>query len=125
VTYRNLPDIPIGSRWQKTLPFRDETGAPADFAGWSGRMQIRDDFGGTLIATLRVGATPANTATNSGTITFPGDGNVVLYLPATFTALLSEYGAAVYDVELINPAAEPDRVLEGRVKITQEVTTDA
>lgn len=112
--------VPIGSTWESSWYVDDaDTGLPADWTGWSGRMQIRADYGGTLLATLKT------SGTRDGDLVFGDDGNLTATLPAAFTAALPETRSAVFDLELIDPAAKPYRVLEGKVRTTPEVTTDA
>lgn len=108
--------IPQGAVAEKAWSFEDADGGPADFTGWSARLQIRD--GGQLLATLR------NTGTRDGDITFDETGTVLASLPHTFTVGMSPTTSAVFDLELINGAGVVTRPVQGRVRIEGEVTTD-
>lgn len=110
--------IPQGATFEANWPADDaETGGPAEWTGWSARMQIRT-LTGEVMATL------ATTGTRDGDIELADEGNITATLPPAFTATMST-GRAVFDLEFTAPDASVWRVVEGAVTITPEVTTDA
>lgn len=110
--------IPQGATFETNWYADDaETGNPADWAGWTGRMQIRTSFDGDVLATL------ATTGTRDGDITLTVDGNITATLPWEYTATLSA-GPAVFDLNFTDPDGAIWRAVEGSVLVTPEVTTN-
>lgn len=107
--------IPVAGTFERTWCFDDADGGDPDWTGWSGRSQIRDGYGGDLLAEM-------STDGADGTVMLGESGNVTIYLPSSFTTDLSPTTTAVGDLYLTNPDGDAFRVLEFRVKITQEVT---
>lgn len=111
--------IPQGATFEANWYADDEeTGLPADWTGWSARMQIRTEFEGELLATL------ATTGTRDGDIVLGEDGNITATLPDTYTVTMSP-GGAVFDLNCIDPDGAAWRAVEGSVMTTPEVTTNA
>lgn len=92
-----------------TLP----NGSPANYTGYTARMQIRRDLDDDAVA---LELTDAN-----GRIELGGTlGTVRLLISAADTATLTRNG--VYDLELIDSGGEVDRLLKGIVTLDREVT---
>lgn len=107
--------VPQGATFRASWTLDDaDTGEPADWDGWSGRMQIRDNEGGLL-------ATFASQGSADGSLIFAADGNVTVTLPADFSATLTP-GYGVFDLKLTDPDGSAWRVVQGGVQITQAVT---
>lgn len=114
--------IPQGGVFEASWHVDDATtGLPPDWTGWSALMQIRAGYGGTLLATLssNIGA--------DGGIALEDAGNITARLESDFTSTLTPTtrSSAVWDLELTDPDGATWRVVEGKIAITPEVTTDA
>jgi hypothetical protein len=105
----------------------DPAVAPAGWPGsWTGRMVIRDYYGGTVLAVLD------STGDAAGTLqlaTATVDGQVVAAITPSVPAAVSSAWTwtdtpAVYDLELTD-GTRVIRLLEGTVTLSAEVTTDA
>ena len=58
-----------------------------------------------------------------GGITIGGiTGRIVVFVPASVTNSFSPTREAVYDLEFVDPAGKTSRVLEGRFRVTRQVT---
>lgn len=87
---------------------------PKPLTGWSARMQIREKLGDD---------TPLVSITSAAgdiTISIP-DARIVFTIDTATTEGL-DFIEGVYDLELVNPAGEATRVLEGKVFLSKEVT---
>jgi hypothetical protein len=88
--------------------------APIDLTGWTARMQIRSEIDSTTVL--------ISLTTENGGIALGDDaGTIELYISAEDTADI-DWDCAVYDLELVNIDDEPDRILAGRITISDEVT---
>jgi hypothetical protein len=104
--------IEQGATFLLTLIYQDDTGAPANLAGTTARMQLR---------TSKTAANPVmELTTENGRISISAAaGQINLQISATDTATLT--GSGVYDLELVNgPIVE--RLVEGTYTISAEVT---
>jgi hypothetical protein len=108
-------DITIEQGAGFSLPITYKPGGQtADLTGSTARLQVRPKVGSSekLIEL---------TTTNGG-ITLDGPaGKLTLVMSAAATAAL-KFARAVYDLEVVPPAAEPYRLLEGNVFLSREVT---
>ena len=90
-----------------------------DLTGYTARMQVRKYIDS---------ATPIATLTTENISTFriilgnadPVDGTINLFIRAEDTRAISTSG--VYDIEIISPSNEVDRILEGDFILSKEVT---
>lgn len=92
---------------------------PWDLTGYRARMQIRKYIESAQpIATL----TTENAATFRITLgdPTPTDGKISLFIRAEDTKNITTSG--IYDIEIISPTNEVDRILEGEFVLSQEVT---
>jgi hypothetical protein len=105
--------IPQGAYWERPLTIEDD-GVLRPLTGYTARMQIRDTHDG---ASSLIELTTAN-----GGIVLTDPGVVTLILTAVQTAALPRYWRGVYDLELVPPDGKVDRLLEGEVRISAEVT---
>lgn len=104
--------IEQGATYRKQFTWK-AGGVPVDLTGYTGRMQIRPDVtSSTIIADL--------TTENDG-ITIEANGVFNVFISATDTANLN-FDTAVYDLELIAPSGDVQRMLEGDVSLSLEVT---
>lgn len=110
--------IEQGATFKKVLTWKaGAVPAPVDLTGCTARMHIRGVITDTLpLITL---------TTENGGITLGGAaGTILLLITATATSAIT-WTAAVYDLEIILPAApEPEvrRLLYGPVVVSPEVT---
>lgn len=85
------------------------------------RSQIRDDYGGTLLASFQVGSITYDSGANKTLIP--------LFLTAAQTKLIPATEPTrywVWDVELVlGTGQDPLRIAEGKIEIDPEVTLDA
>ena len=109
-------DITIeqGATFSLPISYKDSTGSVVDLVsgdGYTARMMIKESAGGTAIISL----------TNSSGITLAASGNnIVIEISATDTAAM-DFDNAVYDLEIVS-GTEVTRVLEGKVKLSREIT---
>jgi hypothetical protein len=110
-------DITIeqGANLSLPLTWKDEAGSPINLTGYSGRMQIRENFDSEdYIVSL--------TSDVGGGITLGGAaGTITISMSAALTASLAQVDA-VYDLELIAVSGFVTRLTQGRVFISREVT---
>lgn len=92
---------------------------PVSLTGYTGRLQIKDKVGGTVLASTEAGDTPLNflnvaldTANSTITIT----------ISATATAGLT-WAKGVYELEMVSPTGVVTAILSGKVTVAKEVTT--
>lgn len=112
--------IEQGATFKHTLLVKqgESVDAPAaDLTGYTARMQIRSaiDAAEPLIE--------LTTENDRITIT-PATGRLDLVISATDTAALvpAQFDAAVYDVEIVSGGGEVTRLVQGKVKLSPEVT---
>ena len=110
-----------GATFRKTLTmFQSDGTTVVDLTGYSARMKIKDEVGGTLIKSL--------TSSSGGGLTIGGssgnatNGEIDIQISATDTASFSAPLDAVYDLEIQNNSGIVDRVLQGKFIINPEVT---
>ncbi|WP_025915516.1 hypothetical protein [Herminiimonas sp. CN] len=87
---------------------------PADLAGFTARMSIKDRIGGTELISL--------TDANARIVLDDAAKTITLLLSATDTASFA-WANGVYDLELVSVAGEVTTLLSGAVSIIKEVTT--
>ena len=113
-------DITIeqGATFTLNLSYKNRAGAVQDLSSsYTARMKIRESVGGTIIASTESGDSPKNTIT----IALAASGNnIIVTISATNTATF-DFDNAVYDLELVS-GVEVDRVIEGRIFLSKEVT---
>ena len=112
-------NIEQGATWRRTLSLTDDIGSGIDLTEFTAKMQIRDDFQGTLYICL---------STYNGSITIPNpeSGSIYIYLADDDTKNVNiEQGK--WDLELykdLGSSTETLRLLQGNVRISPEVTLD-
>ena len=106
--------IEQGSKFTLPLEWRSDGGAPVDITGYSVRMQIRQSVNAPDVL---LEATTAN-----GLFSIDGPaGRLTLTLPSSLTAAIS-WSRGRYDIELVDPAGEARRLIQGSVSVSREVT---
>lgn len=112
-------DITIeqGATFTLQISYKDSNDSVIDMttSGRSVRMSIKEVAGGTLIA-----STEGSSPTLTKTLAASGN-NIIIGMTATNTTAL-DFETAVYDLEAVNNSTV-DRILEGKVRLSKEVTT--
>ena len=102
-----------GSTLRKTFTWT-ACGDPVDLTGWTGRSQFRTTIQSPTAALDM-------TSLNGGIIIDPLVGSITMFASAGDTSLLTADGY-VYDLELINPSGDVDRLVQGYVTMSPGVT---
>lgn len=106
--------IEQGATFKQSLIVNDGSGAPLNLTGFTARMQIR--------ASVEAADSLIELTTENSRITLtPAQGRVDLLISATDTAGLT-FESAVYDLEIVNAGGEVTRLVQGKVKLSREVT---
>ena len=109
-------DITIeqGATFSLPISYKDSAGDVVDLSSsYTSRMMIKESAGGTTIKSL----------TNGSGMTLAASGNnIVIDITATDTAAM-DFDTAVYDLEIVSGSSGAvTRVLEGKVKLSREIT---
>jgi hypothetical protein len=110
------------------LTYKDSSGNPIDLTDYSARMQIKNARGGnqtyiSLSSNLATDGTGLNMSGSTETKS-PVSGSIGVYISAHSSSRLS-FSEGYYDIELVSGSQYPYviRLLEGKVKLSKEVTT--
>ena len=128
--------IKQGETFQTEITYKDSAGSLVDLTNYEACMQVKDSFGGTAILQLShstdvaypTGADLTGSAFISVSGSYPfqtsaTSGSIGLYVGYDVTDGLTS-GDYVYDLELTNTTTyERVRLLQGKVKVDNEVTT--
>jgi hypothetical protein len=107
------------------ISWKDKNDVAMDLTGYTGRMQIRSDYGssGTLYAsltnTLAADGTGLNFLGSAGLLPL-ASGSIGVYISAAVTSAFT-FTEAKYDLEL-QKGTKVTRLLSGKVKLSKEVT---
>jgi hypothetical protein len=116
--------IEQGATTNLNIQWTDSSGSAVDLTGYSARMQIRpgieaSDVYISLLSNLQPDGTGLNLSGSNGE-TPVESGSIGIYISAYSSSLLN-FNEAYYDLELVN-GIEVTRLLEGRVKLSKNVT---
>lgn len=117
--------IEQGATTDFQLDWTDDTGNPIDLTGMHARMQIRPSVESSeiflnLSSSLSDSCgTGLNLSGSNGTTPLQS-GSIGVYISAHSSSLLT-FGEAYYDLEVVS-GCEVYRLLEGRVKLSKNVT---
>ena len=116
--------IEQGATTNLNIQWTDSSGSAIDLTGYSARMQIRpgieaSDVYISLLSNLQPDGTGLNLSGSNGE-TPVESGSIGIYISAYSSSLLN-FTEAYYDLELVN-GIEVTRLLEGRVKLSKNVT---
>jgi hypothetical protein len=114
-------DITIeqGANFKRSLIWKDKNAAPVDITGYSAKMSIRQrksDSGALL--TIR------HNGSNPEIILGGATGTIDIDILASKTDVLT-FKWGYYDLELTDGSSNVTRLLEGRVRLSKQVTVDA
>ena len=120
-----------GSTLRFRIDYKDSNNLPVDLTGYQSRMIIRPDVASSTVicslssVTTDVDGTGLNMTPVISGVTYPkSSGSIEITISAASSSLFT-FGEAVYDLEIYSgsaPGTYVDRILEGRVKLTKEVT---
>ena len=107
------------------IAYKDSSGNPIDLTGYQARMQLRPSPGSdilylTLSSSLKADGTDLNLSGSSG-LKPPTSGTIGVYISAVSSSQLS-FDLVSYDLELASSNGTVTRLLEGKVKLSQEIT---
>jgi hypothetical protein len=108
-------DITIeqGATFRMKLRWKDSEGEAVDFTGYAARMQIRQFVqSDEVLLSLNTG---------NGGISFDNDGFINVLATAEQTEEIADL-AGVYDLEMVSADNTVTRLIEGKVRISPEVT---
>ena len=116
--------IEQGATTNLNVQWTDASGSAVDLTGYQARMQIRpgiesNDVYISLTSDLQPDGTGLNLSGSNGE-TPVQSGSIGIYISAYSSSLLN-FTEAYYDLELVN-GIEVTRLLEGRVKLSKNVT---
>ena len=121
---RYIFTIEQGATYQIELKYKDGAGVPISLADYAARMQIRyTKESETVLLNLSSSLQPDGTGINmsgSNGMTPVQSGSLGLYISAATSSLL-DFNEALYDLEIYS-GSYVTRLLEGRVKLSKEVT---
>ena len=116
--------IEQGVTVKKQFTYKDSSGTPVNLgSGYEVRMQIRE----SIDSETKIGDFDTETNNFLSVIETTGSaisGTIELLIPATSTSLYT-FDTAVYDLEIEQTASGTvTRLLQGRIKLSKEVTRD-
>tara|TARA_R100000231_G_scaffold132398_1_gene104876 strand:+ start:486 stop:878 length:393 start_codon:yes stop_codon:yes gene_type:complete len=120
--------IEQGATTDFEVQYKDSSGTPVDLTNYHARMQIRSDYGGTLICSLTSSAdgsagdsdgTGLNLSGSNGTTPIES-GSIGIFISAASSSNFN-FGDAKYDLELVQ-GSTVTRLLEGKVQLSKNVT---
>lgn len=116
--------IEQGTTLDFNVQYLDSNSTPVDLTDYSGRMQIRptltsNDVIITLSSSRADDGTGLNFSGSNGT-TPPTSGSIGVFISAASSSAFS-FNEAVYDLEIYSGSIVT-RILEGKVKLSKEVT---
>ena len=120
-----------GSTLRFRIDYKDSSSNAVDLTNYESRMTIRPDVASSTVicslssVTTDVDGTGLNMTPVVSGVTYPkSSGSIEITISAASSSLFT-FGEAVYDLEIYSgsaPGTYVDRILEGRVKLTKEVT---
>ena len=115
--------IEQGATTDFEIQYKDSSNSAVDLTGYQARMQIRSDYGGTLIAELSSSLKGDNTGLNlsgSNGTTALSSGSIGIFISAASSSTFT-FNEALYDLELVSGSVVT-RLIEGKVKLSKNVT---
>ena len=120
-----------GSTLRFRIDYKDSNNNAVDLTGYESRMIIRPDVASSTVicslssVTTDVDGSGLNMTPVISGVTYPkSSGSIEITISAASSSLFT-FNEAVYDLEIYSgsaPGTYVDRILEGRVKLTKEVT---
>ena len=122
--------IEQGSTVDFRIEYKDSNSVPIDLTNYQARMQIRPTKESTslicnLSSSLDADGTGLNMTPASASLILPKtSGSIGIYISAASSSLFT-FSDAVYDLEIVSGSGAGQtvtRILEGKVKLSKEVT---
>ena len=112
--------IEQGSTLNFSIVYNDANGAPVDLSQYSAKMQIRQTYSSPPLLTLSSSLNADGTGLNMSSAV---SGTIGIYIASCTSSLLT-FNEALYDLDIISGSRCPvvNRILEGKVKLSKEVT---
>lgn len=113
--------IEQGSTVDFSIIYNDSNGNPIDLSQYDAKMQIRLTYGSTPFITLSSSINSDGTGLN---MTNASSGSIGIYI-ASCTSSLLNFDVASYDLDIISGSGDcpvVTRILEGKVKLSKEIT---
>jgi hypothetical protein len=116
--------IEQGSTTNFEVRYLDDSSNPIDLSGYQARMQLRptvdsDTILLSLSSSLQTDGTGLNMSGSTGVLPL-SSGSIGVYISAATSSALT-FSEAVYDLEISN-ATTVTRLLQGKIKLSREVT---
>lgn len=106
--------IEQGSEFEQILEWKDVDGTEIDLTGFKAEMHVRSRKDSKDII--------LELTSENGRIVLGGlTGQITLVIPSSITSAI-EWSEAVYDLKLISPGDKVERLLEGKVIVSEAVT---
>lgn len=118
--------IEQGATFQRELQYKDANGSPINLTDYSARMQIRPSPGSpTLYLTLSSSISPDGSGINLNGLdgSYPKTSGSIGITISAYSSSLLTFNEASYDLELYS-GSFVTRLLEGKVQLSKEVTTN-
>jgi hypothetical protein len=112
--------IEQGATYDITIAYKDSNNDPIDLTGFGGRMQIRPSIGSTTTY-LCLSSSLQPDGTGLEFLSPTTSGSIKVYISAASSSMLT-FDQAVYDLEIAS-GSYVNRILQGGVKLSKEVTT--
>jgi hypothetical protein len=120
--------IEQGATFTLEFQYKNSDGTPINLSGYGARMHIRPAVSSStlyiaLSSSLQSDGTGLNLSGSSG-LKPPSSGSIGVYISAASSSALS-FDEGVYDLEIfneVNGVETVTRLLEGKVKLSKEVT---
>jgi hypothetical protein len=112
--------IEQGSTLNFSIVYNDANGQPVDLSTYNAQMQIRQTYSSPPLLTLSSSLNADGTGLNMSNAV---SGTIGIYIASCTSSLLT-FNEALYDLDIISGSNCPivNRILEGKVKLSKEVT---
>jgi hypothetical protein len=113
--------IEQGSTLNFSIVYNDSNGNPVDLSQYQSQMQIRQTYGSPPLLTLSSSLNADGTGLNMSNAR---SGSIGIYIASCTSSLLT-FNEALYDLDIISGSGNcpvVNRILEGKVKLSKEVT---
>jgi hypothetical protein len=112
--------IEQGSTVDFSIVYSDSNGNPVNLVEFDSKMQIRETYTSAPLLTLSSSLNGDGTGLN---MTNAASGTIGIYIASCTSSMLT-FNEAIYDLDIISGSSCPVviRILEGKVKLSKEVT---
>jgi hypothetical protein len=113
--------IEQGSTVDFTIVYNDSNGNPVNLSQYGSKMQIRQTYGSAPLLTLSSSLNADGTGLNMSNAV---SGAIEIYIASCTSSMLT-FNEAIYDLDIISGSSAcpiVTRILEGKVKLSKEVT---